>query len=246
MAVSKLSPEQMAHRYLLAFARYQYPHYKIARHNATIAKKLQEVESGEITRLMIFTPPRHGKTMLISEFFPAWYLGRNPTKQIIATSYSSERGLDVGRKVRDLLVDPRYANIFPNSKVNPNSKSAKQLSLLQGGNYFSVGIGGAVTGRGADVLIIDDPIKGREDAESDSAQSKMRDWFTSVAYTRLMPGRSAIILVMTRWSYYDLAGWLLDEKKSEGWEVLNMPALAEDEDDFLGRQPKDALWPEAY
>lgn len=231
---------------LLVYAALQHPGYKLAPHNTALARALMKVERGAISRLMVFMPPRHGKTMLASEFFPAWYLGRNPQRQVIAATYSFDRATDVGRKVRNQVVDPLFREIFPSAVASSDSKGANKMSLLAGGNYFSVGIGGATTGRGADLFLIDDPIKGREDADSQTAQRKLRDWYRSVAYTRLMPGKSAIVLIMTRWHFYDLAGWLLDEQAHENWHVLSLPAICDTADDPLDRQYGEALWPDAY
>lgn len=184
--------------------------------------------------------------MLASEFFPAWYIGRNPKHQIIAATYSYERAGDTGRKIRNQLVDPIHKTIFPSCSVSTDNKGANRVSTDQGGNIFSVGVGGAMTGRGAHILLIDDPIKDRQDAESETKQRQLRDWFKSVAYTRLMTG-GKIIIILTRWSFYDLAGWLLEEKKHENWTVLSLPAICDDSaNDLLKRKPNEALWPEFY
>lgn len=184
--------------------------------------------------------------MLVSEFFPAWYIGRNPIHQIIAATYSFERAGDTGRKIRNQLVDPIHKTIFPACSVSSDNKGANRVSTDQGGNIFSVGVGGAMTGRGAHCLLIDDPIKDRQDAESEARQRQLRDWFKSVAYTRLMKN-GKIVIILTRWSYHDLAGWLLAEKKHENWTVLSIPALCEDtSSDPLKRQYNEALWPEFY
>lgn len=190
-----LSAEDYAYTVLLSYVCLLWPDYQIAKYHHLIAQALQAVEKGKLTRLMIFCPPRSGKTMLVSEYFPAWYLGRNPQDQIIYSTYSHDRGTDVGRKVRNQMIDPIYNQIFPYCQISPDSKGANKLSTLQGGNYYSVGVGGAITGRGANVLLIDDPIKGQEDADSALSRRRLVDWFDSVAYTRLMP-KNAIILVM--------------------------------------------------
>lgn len=244
-SLKKIPTEKLAYSHLLSYAALMHNGYNISKHNIKIAEKLMAVERGDITRLMIFTPPRHGKTLLASEFFPAWYLGRNPHKQIIAATYSHERGADVGRKVRNQLLDPLFHEIFPDCTLAPDSKSAHKLSTTHDGNYFSVGIGGGATGRGADLFLIDDPVKSREEADSEITQRRLRDWFQAVAYTRLQSGRNAMVLIMTRWHFYDLAGFLLEEKKNENWEVLNLPAVAE-ENDPLGRKIGEALWPEKF
>jgi len=244
-ALASVPIEDLAYSNLLAYAALMQNDYDVAPHIALVADHLMAVERGDITRLMIFLPPRHGKTMLTSEFFPAWFLGRNPEKQIIAATYSFDRAGDVGRKVRNQAIDPIYKEIFPECHVSADSKSASKLGTLQGGNYFSVGVGGATVGRGAHLFLIDDPLKSRADAESEITQRRLRDWFQSVAYTRLMPGKSGIILIMTRWSYYDLAGYLLAEQKHENWTVINLPAIAEDNDE-IGRTNGEAIWPSRY
>jgi predicted phage terminase large subunit-like protein len=172
---------------------------------------------------MIFVPPRHGKSMLTSEHFPPWMLGRNPSQSIVCATYAQDLADDFGRKVRNQMVDPLYAQIFPACKVSPDSASVSRIATEAHGNYFAVGIGGPLTGRGANVLLIDDPHKDRADAESPVMRKRAKDWFQSVAYTRLMDN-GAVILMMTRWHEDDLAGWLLKEHADEGWEVINIPA----------------------
>jgi len=234
-----------AHAKLLSYVKLQYPKYEIAPHHRLIASHLEKVEQGKIERLMIFMPPRHGKTMLVSEFFPAWYLGRHPEREIISATYSFDRSTDIGRKVRNQLTDPAYNEIFPGSAISTDSKGANKFSTEKDGAYFSTGVGGAVTGRGAHLFIIDDPIKGRKDADSEASQADLRNWFRAVAYTRLMD-KHAIILIMTRWSYYDLAGFLQDEAAHENWKVLELPAIAEEDGDIIGRKSGDPLWPSRY
>ncbi len=182
---------------------------------------------------------------LISEYFPAWYLGRNPQNQIIFATYSFERSGDVGRKVRNQLIDPMHSQIFPGISVSKDNQGMNRISTTQGGNFFAVGVGGAIIGRGAHLFVIDDPIKSREEAESELQRGKLVDWFRSVAYTRLMPG-NAIIVVQTRWHFDDLTGFLLEDLKHENWHVLSLPAIAEHDDDPMGRAAGDALWPDRY
>ena len=161
--------------------------------------------------------------MLTSEHFPAWYLGRNPDKSIVCATYAQELADDFGRKVRNQMIDPLYGELFPGCQVSADSASVSRISTEQHGNYYAVGIGGALTGRGANVLLIDDPHKDRAEAESVVFRKRAKDWFQAVAYTRLMDG-GAVILMMTRWHEDDLAGWLLKEHADEGWEVVNIPA----------------------
>lgn len=195
VAISAPTAEDFAHSRLLSYAAAQFPGYRIGWHHREIAKKLQAVERGEIKRLMISMPPRHGKSMLASEYFPAWFLGRNPDKYIIAASYAQELADDFGRKVRNQLSDTTFQCIFPGCKLADDSTSAKRFNTESGGSYFAVGAGGPITGRGAHLLLIDDPIKNREDAESETMRRKLWDWYTSTAYTRLMPDAAVVVIM---------------------------------------------------
>ena len=229
---------------LLPYAIGQWAGYQPAKHHKLLAKKLQEVASGTCKRLMVFMPPRHGKSMLASEFFPAWYLGVHPDQQLIAATYAQGLADDFGRKVRNLVTSDQHRYMFPDFKLSDDSQAANRFHTEQRGAYFAVGAGGPITGRGANLLLIDDPIKGRDDAESDTMRTRLKDWYTSVARTRLMPG-GAIVVIQTRWHEDDLSGWLLKDHQHEGWEVLNLPALCEKPDE-LGRVEGEPLWPEAY
>lgn len=239
--------EDFAFSRLIAYAAYQWPGYKDAAHHRLIARHLEAVERGDIKRLMITMPPRHGKSMLASEFFPAWYLGRNPDHYVVTATYAQELADDFGRKVKNQIEDSSYGSIFPGVSLADDSKSAKRFhidgniggyehSISQRGAFYAVGVGGPLTGRGAHLLLIDDPVKNREDAESEIIRKKTKDWYTSTAYTRLMPG-GRIVIIQTRWHEDDLAGWLQAEHEHEGWVVLNLPAIDEQ---------GSALWPEQY
>ena len=244
------SAEDYAFSRLLAYAAYQWPGYRAAPHHRLIARHLEAVERGDVTRLMICMPPRSGKSLLVSENFPAWYLGRNPCHYAIAATYAQDLADDFGRKVRNQISDPSYSQIFPGITLQGDSQSAKRFHLRAAGSsdlsgaYFATGIGGPMTGKGAHLLLIDDPVKNREEAESEAYRQRNKDWYTSTAYTRLMPG-GRIVLVQTRWHADDLAGWLLRDHGHENWTVLNLPAVAE-ADDAIGRHPGEALWPDAY
>ena len=233
---SALEATDYAYSLLLSYAAFQYPGYQLGKHHKLIAKKLEAVERGDIKRLMIFMPPRHGKSMLASEFFPAWYLGRNPEKYVIAATYAQQLADDFGRKVRNQLSDPVFQQIFPGVEARQDSKSASRFHTSKDGVYYGVGIGGPITGRGAHLLLIDDPVKNREDADSELIRQKMKDWYTSTAYTRLMPGAS-VVVIQTRWHEDDLAGWLKEAHAHEEWDVLDLPAI---------NDGGEALWPEAY
>ena len=229
---------------LLAYAIGMWEGYRPAEHHRLIASALERVSDGSLKRLMIFMPPRHGKSMLASEFFPAWYLGVHPDHQVIASTYAQELANDFGRKVRNITKSPEHAALFPGFSLSADSQAACRFHTPQKGVYQGVGVEGGATGRGAHLLLIDDPVKNREEAESESRRKLVKDWYTSTAYTRLMPG-GAVIVIQTRWHEDDLAGWLLREHTHEGWETINLPALAEP-DDALGRAEGDPLWPEAY
>lgn len=246
-----LTAEDYAYSRLIAYAAYQWPGYRDAPHHRLIARKLEAVERGEITRLMITMPPRHGKSMLASEFFPAWYLGRNPDHSVVTATYAQDLADDFGRKVKNQIEDHSFAEIFSGVGLADDSRSVKRFhikendvvleggfehTLKQRGAFYAVGVGGPLTGRGAHLLLIDDPVKNREDADSEIIRKKTKDWYTSTAYTRLMPG-GRVVIIQTRWHEDDLSGWLLTEHKHEGFEILNLPAIGKD-----GK----ALWPEQY
>ena len=229
-----------ARQSLLAFTEYTNPAYRRAEHHLLIADKLESVERGDIDRLMIFMPPRHGKSELASKRFPAWCLGRNPKRQIIAASYNSDLANDFGRNVRNIVADPEFGQVFPEVSLATDSAAANRMNTNHGGAYVAAGVGTAVTGRGADIALIDDPFKDREEADSERRRELVWDWYRSTLYTRLMPG-GAVVLIQTRWHEDDLAGRLLDQdgRKEDGgqWDVLELPAINE---------TGQALWPEWY
>jgi len=433
------SLEDLAYSRLLPYVKLQYPKYEIAKHHRVIAHYLQKVESGEVTRLAIFQPPRSGKTMLAGNFFASWYLGRNPEKEIIYASYGQDRSDDVGRDIRNLMSSDVHEKVFPGGCLASDAKAARKFATTKGGKFYGVGWGGSLTGRGADCslhgtlietedgpikiedlhlnplpprvlsvnhlgqscyspisksikiegkeiyelrtkhgkrlratadhrvysitrgfvrfvdlrigeelvclksykksrqkysqlnggkdqqiykrevsnkfknpsykyepdeqysrefgdalcslpfsstsfatdtvsmapricgdkdtvydlrvekthnyfaneilahncIILDDLVKDRVDAQSDINRRKREEWFTSSCYTRLMPGQSAIILIMTRWDYRDIASFLLRDLAHEKWTVIKCPAIAE-ENDLLKRKPGEALWPERF
>ena len=226
---------RQARKSLLAFTEFTNPLYKRANHHALIAEKLEAVERGEIDRLMIFMPPRHGKSELASKRFPAWCLGRQPRRQIIAASYNSDLANDFGRNVRNIVAEPEFGQVFPKVSLAPDSQAANRMNTNHGGAYVAAGVGTAVTGRGADIALIDDPFKDREEADSERRRDIVWDWYRSTLFTRLMPG-GAIVLIQTRWHEDDLAGRLL-ESEGDQWEVLDLPAISE---------AGEALWPEWY
>jgi predicted phage terminase large subunit-like protein len=233
----------MAHEDLACYSTAQWPQFERAPHHELIISKLEAVERGEIKRLMIFLPPRHGKSFITSSIFPAWLLGRHPQYHIIFATYGQELSDDFGRCVRNFIAHPDHQAIFPNCRLSEDSTSVRRFNTAAGGAYFAVGRGGAITGRGAHLLLIDDPIKDCEEANSETVRKALHEWYASVAYTRLMPG-GAIIIIQTRWHQDDLAGWLLREHANENWDVLCLPAIAEQDEGF--RKEGEPLWPEKY
>lgn len=223
-----------ARKSLLAFTEYTNPVYYRADHHAKIAAKLEAVERGEIDRLMIFMPPRHGKSELASKRFPAWCLGRNAHRQIIAASYNSDLASDFGRNVRNIVGSPEFMQVFPDVSLAVDSAAANRMNTNKGGAYVAAGVGTAVTGRGADIALIDDPFKDREEADSQRRRDLVWDWYRSTLFTRLMPG-GAVVIILTRWHEDDLAGRLL-EAEGDQWDILEMPAIADGK----------ALWPAWY
>lgn len=236
-AAAELLARRQARAGLLAFTQYTNPAYVAAPHHVQIAEKLEAVERGEIKRLMILMPPRHGKSELASRRFPAWFIGRNAGKQIIAASYNSDLANDFGREVRNIVGSPEFVALF-DTALSEDSRAANRWHTNEGGMYVAAGVGTAVTGRGADILLIDDPFKDREEADSELRRQRVWDWYTSTAYTRLMPG-GAIVLINTRWHDDDLSGRLLEAAGEGGdkWDVLELAAINEKD---------EALWPEWY
>lgn len=224
-----------AREHLLSYCVAMNQNYMIPRHIRRIANVLQRVDSGEIKRLIITIPPRHGKSMLVSQYFPAWWLGRNSGKYLIAASYGQDLADDFGRKVRNQFEEPLYQTLF-DARLTSGSRAASRFATTSGGEYYAVGAGAAITGRGAHGLLIDDPIKSRDEAESFTMNRRLIDWYESTAYSRLMPG-GWIAVICQRWNQSDLVGHLLKHHASEGWHVINMPAVNED---------GLPLWPEQY
>lgn len=228
---------------LIDYTRRMFPGYRAAAHHRALASALERVERGECLRLIVNMPPQYGKSELVSVRFPAWYLGRNPDKRMISSSYAANLAEGFSGQARDQIVDDRY----PYGISLKQDTHSKQLWNIAGhrGGYLAAGVGGTVTGHGANVFVIDDPFKNRQEADSETTRNAVWDWYTSVVHTRLRGEDGAIILVCTRWHEDDLAGRLLNEAKQGGeqWEVLSMAAIAED-DDPLGREPGEALWPD--
>lgn len=246
-ALTEITKRKKARRGLLAFTKYTMPGFEEARHHELICDKLDAVERGDIKRLMIFTPPRHTKSELVSRRFPAYYLGRNPGEQFVVSSYGADLAQEFGRDVRNLIASDEYSRIFPATQLAADSTAKDRWHTTFGGIFVAVGVGGGLTGKGGHVCVIDDPVKDRLSAESPVTRQRIWDWYRSVLRTRLMP-EAAIILVMTRWHPEDLAGQLIDAMHSGGeqWEIINLPAISTAPDDPIGRQLGEPLWPAWY
>lgn len=215
--------------------------WRPAPHLELINKRLLDVAAGKVRSLMVSAPPRHGKSELVSHYYPAWYLGNWPERNVILASYESSFAWVWGRKARDTLA--YHGPSLWGVGVQEDYRAAGAWATTRGGVMFSTGVDGPATGRGADVLIIDDPVKNQKEARSKAIQDRNWDWYRSVAQTRLTP-KGAKVLVMTRWGEHDLAGRILADDE-EDWVVVRLPALAE-AGDILGRAPGEALWPEKY
>ena len=238
-AKKKLDIREKAQEYFMSFAHYVYDNFIEGAHHRVIAEKLEKVARGEIKRLIINMPPRHSKSEFASYLMPAWFLGKNPRLKIIQATHNTELAVRFGRKVRDLIADPQYKDIFPTTNLKEDNKSAGKWQTDVGGEYFAAGVGAAVTGRGADLFVIDDP-HSEQDAMSESAFDNAYEWYTSGPRQRLQPGGS-IIIVMTRWGKKDLTGRLLAAQGSDimadQWDVVEFPAIL---------PSGNALWPEFW
>ena len=209
----------------LSFVKTVWPEFIEGAHHRHIAKKFNDLASGKITRLIVNMPPRHTKSEFASFLLPAWMVGRQPKLKIIQATHTGELAIRFGRKAKHLIDSEEYAKIFKTT-LQEDSKAAGRWETSQGGEYFAAGVGGAITGRGADLLIIDDP-HSEQDALSPNAMENAYEWYTSGPRQRLQPG-GKIVLVMTRWSTKDLTGILLanqKEVKGDHWEVVEFPAI---------------------
>jgi predicted phage terminase large subunit-like protein len=250
-AATELLLREDASTSLLDFTEYTFPEFERARHHEYVAEALDEfiwaVRKKQKPRLMIFEPPRHTKSELVSRRLPAYVMGLEPRWQFIQATYSGDFAADFGREVRTILEDQLYQNVFPGVSLSPDSRAANRWHTNDGGIYVSAGVGGPITGRGAHILNIDDPFKDWEEANSETIRESRWNWFLTVARTRLMPG-GGILLTQTRWHDDDLAGRLIHAMEvgtGEKYKIISLPALAE-EGDELGRKPGEALWPEWY
>ena len=230
----ELAARVLARRRLLPFVQRLNPRYKAGWVHEDICRRLErfsrEVEEGRSPRLMLLMPPRHGKSELASRVFPAWHLGRCPDHEFIACSYNVSLAMSFSRKVKEVIADPAYESVFQ-TRLHPDFQAAEEWAVKgHRGGYVAAGVGGGITGKGAHVLAIDDPIKNAEEAQSADLREKLWEWYTSTAYTRLAPG-GGVLIIQTWWHDDDLAGRLQEAVKTDpeadAFEVVRYPAIAE-------------------
>lgn len=238
---------QEAHNHLIDFQIATNPRYEPNWHHEVIAQELERIEAvgdRDYKVLLVFVPPRHGKSELCSIGFPAWYLGRNPQKEIITVSYSAELAQDFGSKTRAIVSHEAFSHIFRGITLKEDEQAKAKWRTSKGGSYTSVGVGGAVTGRGANILLFDDPIKNREEAESEVHRNKVWEFFTSTAFTRLEPS-GVVVVILTRWHIDDLAGRILaNPELSKRCKIIHFPAIATKQEKY--RAAGEPLWPERF
>ena len=233
---------ERARQDFMVFVHKVWPSFINGAHHIKMARAFERVARGECKRLIINMPPRHTKSEFASYLLPAWFLGNFPHKKVIQSSHTAELAVGFGRKVRNLVDSDVYKTIFPDTSLQSDSKAAGRWNTSKGGDYFAIGIGGAVTGKGADILIIDDPHSEQEAALAETnadIYDKAYEWYTSGPRQRLQPGGS-IIIVMTRWSKKDLTGQVLKssaQRDGDDWEVIEFPAIL---------PSGSPLWPEFW
>lgn len=240
--LEKLKQKELCQDKFIKFVEKVWPTFISGRHHKIMASAFERVASGELKRLIINMPPRHTKSEFASYLLPSWFLGKFPGKKVIQTSHTAELAVGFGRKVRNLVDSEVYNSIFPDLSLQADSKAAGRWNTSKGGDYFAIGVGGAVTGKGADLLIIDDPHSEQEAAlaaVNPDVYDKVYEWYTSGPRQRLQPG-GAIVVVMTRWAQRDLTGQVLKNAALRGetdWEVIEFPAI------MPSGKP---LWPEFW
>jgi predicted phage terminase large subunit-like protein len=228
--LEKLKDRELSQKKFIKFVEKVWPTFISGAHHKRMAEAFERVANGTCKRLIINMPPRHTKSEFASYLLPAWFLGKYPHKKVIQASHTAELAVGFGRKVRNLVDSEVYHDIFPDLHLQSDSKAAGRWNTSKGGDYFAIGVGGAVTGKGADVLIIDDPHSEQEAAMAASnpdVYDKVIEWYTSGPRQRLQPG-GAIVIVMTRWSQRDLTGQVLKaaaQRSGEDWEVIEFPAI---------------------
>ncbi len=267
-ARQEIARRELAKRHLLAFILRYEPKYLAGWFHKLLCDELmrflEDVVDGLSPRLMITVPPRHGKSLVASQYFPAWALGNYPDLEFINTSYAQSLQMDFSRKIQEIVRTPDYGLLFDGLQVTKGNEAVERWSLSDkhglrtGGGVLAAGVGGPITGRGAHVALIDDPVKNREEAESPTVREGAKSWYSSTLYTRLAPG-GGVLVIQTRWHDDDLSGWLLTEmaeaekemqetgewpEEADRWRVLDFPAIATHDEAY--RKTGEALHPERY
>jgi predicted phage terminase large subunit-like protein len=249
-AQQELAKRALARRHMLPFTKMFLPRYKAGWFHKYVCERLeqfyQDVVDEKRPRLMLFVPPRHGKSELASVQFPAWVFGQDPSIEIMLTSYAMDLSSVFSRKVRDRIKnDARYHTLFEGTRLSKTQENIAHWSTTQGGSFIAAGIGGPITGKGGNIAIIDDPVKNREEADSETIQDRNWAWYRSTFRTRLAPG-AGILVIQTRWSYDDVSGKLIQQMEKamgedhEQWEIINFPALAE-QDEYIDLETKKII-----
>lgn len=233
---------------LIEFCKAMQPDYKVGKHHRILADLLMQLAEGRQDRVCVNIPPRHGKSQLVSIYFPAWFIGRHPNKKVLMVSHTTDLAVDFGRKVRNLIDTDTYRKIFPTVTLAADSKSAGRWNTNVGGEYFACGVGSALAGRGADLLLVDDPHNEQDIINGNfDVFDKAYEWFTYGARTRLMPG-GRVAIIQTRWHLDDLTGRVLKDMSlndaADQYEVVEFPAILEVKKD--GKVTEKALWPEFF
>jgi predicted phage terminase large subunit-like protein len=230
---------------LIEFCKHMQPDYKVGKHHRILANLLMDIAEGNKDRVCVNMPPRHGKSQLVSIYFPAWFIGRFPNRKVLMVSHTTDLAVDFGRKVRNIIDDDRYKQIFPTVTLAVDSKSAGRWNTNMGGEYFACGVGSALAGRGADLLLVDDPHNEQDIINGNfDVFDKAYEWFTYGARTRLMPG-GRVAIIQTRWPQNDLTGRVTGDmgknEDADQYEVVEFPAIFNQ-----GTDNEKPLWPEFF
>ena len=230
---------------LIEFCKHMQPDYKVGKHHRILADLLMDIAEGKKDRVCVNMPPRHGKSQLVSIYFPAWFIGKYPNKKVLMVSHTTDLAVDFGRKVRNIIDNDKYKQIFPTVTLAIDSKSAGRWNTNMGGEYFACGVGSALAGRGADLLLVDDPHNEQDIINGNfDVFDKAYEWFTYGARTRLMPG-GRVAIIQTRWHQNDLTGRVTGDmgknEDSDQYEVVEFPAIFNQ-----GTDNEKPLWPEFF
>ena len=248
--LSSRKTNQAAYDDLIEFCKRMQPDYIVGKHHRMLGNMLMDIAEGKKDRICVNIPPRHGKSQLVSIFFPAWFLGRNPNKKVMMVSHTTDLAVDFGRKVRNLISTDEYASIFPAAKLAVDSKSAGRWNTSVGGEYYACGIGSSIAGRGADLLLVDDP-HSEQDVINGNFEvfEKAYEWFTFGARTRLMPG-GRVAIIQTRWHMDDLTGRvtrdMVQNERADQYDVVEFPAILDIVNKKTKKSEQKPLWPEFF